>query len=66
MSKLLSLIHTVNTDEDGDAFVESMKRALFYLKLNSEAAERGEKPIIQEEIVDLYIENGWSQPLFHI
>ena len=69
-SQLLSVINNLITFflsvQESDFFVTSMLVSLFYLKLNIEATEKGEEPISEDDIVQLYVDFGWEHPKFQM
>jgi hypothetical protein len=68
--RLLSIVEKLiafffNVDES-DYYVTGMLVSFFYLKLNIEAVYKGDRPITEDEIVDLYVDHGWEHPMFEI
>lgn len=63
VNQLISFFFSVNED---DHFSTGMLVSLFYLKLNLERAKKGEEQITEDEIIQLYIDNGWEHPIFEV
>lgn len=64
LSVVKNLISFFLSVEESDHYVTGMLVSLFFLKLNIEATDRGEKQISEDEIIQLYIDFGWEHQLF--
>ena len=66
--KLLSVVKNLISFflgvEESDHYVTGMLVSLFFLKLNIEAAEKGGKPISEDDIIQLYVDYEWEHPMF--